>query len=266
MDKSTVDYVDLDELTSNPAPSGIVDLDKVDEERHLNIALIGDLHGTKDIDLVLEKLEIFKPDIAIQLGDYSFYPFHWDQALRFAQTFEPYTKFRIVLGNHDNWDYAEKLAEKFSYFVTKPRIENIKGLDLLMIPGAFTSDRHHRIIGFDLFEQEECSKEELERILEVYKEHDGVDIILSHCAATSDAFEILNGAGVYESRTSSCLQQIRNMEVTKRPSFWGFGHYHRPHTSFVKGANGQITIIKALGIGEIYELRQGQQPSRLADS
>ncbi len=193
-----------------------------------NTRIIGDVHCKiwKYIPLISYCQK------SIQLGDFGFKE-EWDWLERAVNP----NNHKIIPGNHDYIPYLNK-PHSLGNWSYHDRFFCIRGADSI--------DRKDRIIGRDLFLNEEMNMGECNETLDNY-ERIKPKIVISHDCPSSVA-ETLFGfpttginRDIYKSTTRSFLQAL--LEIHE-PKMWVFGHHHKPLIQ-------QINNTKFICLGEL---------------
>lgn len=201
--------------------------------------LIGDCHGQVDY---LDKMyqECDKVGLkSIQIGD-----------MGFRETYQYLNKHvnpavhKFIPGNHEYYDSLPRHSlGDFGFYD-----------GIFFVRGGFSIDHKRRIMGESWFPQEELSREERVRCLELYKKHKPA-IVLSHEAPKSIVHNFTNPDFLldwgYNPKTFTTKTQelLEEMFQFHQPKFWAFGHYHRAWQGEING-----TLFRLLNILEPYML------------
>jgi hypothetical protein len=188
-----------------------------------SITCIGDIHGKfGDLKKILENVWKENPNqIVYQLGDFGIgFPNHPT-----PKDFGP--NFRYFVGNHDNRKEAKKhvnCIDDFGYVAEH---------DLYFISGAWSIDYQQRIIGVNLWEDEELGYEQFDQI---FQEVSDIKprIILSHDCPSIVRKEMFGFDRFYETKTGKALNRLFELH---QPTYWCFGHYHRGAQNTVNGTH-----------------------------
>lgn len=174
--------------------------------------IIGDTHGK-----VKEYYKLIQNQTeSIQLGDFGF-----------KSSYEWYlnnvdiSKHKIVMGNHDDYNYIDYTLGNWSY------VNNI-----FTIRGANSIDKSKRIEGVDWFNKEELNYFEANEVMDNY-EKVKPSIVVSHdCPAIIAElfFNFPKNDYNYKTFTRSFLDGI--FEIHK-PDLWIFAHHHSSRNEIV---------------------------------
>ena len=175
---------------------------------------VGDIHGS----FQEYKNLITGIDSSIQVGDFGlgFQEFPND-LLNLPG------KHRFIRGNHDNPNMCKEhpwYLGDYGYYVD----------GIFYLSGAFSRDYNDRIIGIDLWENEELSMYDLYDALNLY-EKSKPKIMITHDCPTCVKIDILRMSSI-NSKTNQALQTM--LEIYS-PDLWIFGHYHRRINEVVRG-------------------------------
>jgi predicted phosphodiesterase len=182
---------------------------------------IGDMHGLKyELALILDNLPdditsvIQVGDMGVGFGQGDYWHESLDELMQSKNA-------KFIRGNHD----SPEVCKTMKSWIPDGLIQN----DMMMIGGAWSIDYQWRTMGLDLWEDEELSHTELNRLIDVY---DLVRprIMVTHDIPYSVATQLffvegrpLYGRGQYKTRTGLALATM--FEIHK-PDLWVFGHWH----------------------------------------
>ena len=141
----------------------------------------------------------------------------------------------FVDGNHENFDMlnefprvdffggkAHKISEKI-YHLIRGEIYNIDGRKIFAFGGASSHDKESRKEGKNWWQEEQPSKEEMDRAVENLT---GVgwqtDIVITHCAPTS--VQRIVCPSYEENVLTDFLDSVKEKLQFEK---WCFGHYHK---------------------------------------
>lgn len=223
--------------------------------------LIGDTHGmTVMLESAITKLYRYEKatiqnDIFIVLGDFS--ANFWLDAKdnRFKRwvnlTMENCNSTLFAIrGNHEQraelvaranpvkWHkeffcngyvWVEDNFPRIKYAMDGGGIYNINGYSALVLPGAYSVDKWHRLAnGGRWFPQEQMSKEEKAHIEYLIQQRGNkFDLILSHtCPILFQPTDLFIG-GIDQSMVDSSMERwLQTIENKVNYKLWAFGHYH----------------------------------------
>lgn len=210
------------------------------------IYITGDKHGDyRSVFDFCNKHKTSKNDIMIILGDsgINYYLNDKDYRLKEILLDLPITLF-CIHGNHEerseNIDsYKTKqfhngivyYEEKYSniLFARDGEIYDFNGKSTLVIGGAYSVDKHYRLMmGYNWYPSEQPNSEIKDRIRKVLKEHNNeVDIILSHtCPFKYLPYEVFL-SGIDQSTVDNSTEEfLDEIEETTEYKKWYCGHYH----------------------------------------
>lgn len=187
--------------------------------------LIGDIHGQMS-EYMVYGIDNFEGP-TIQIGDFGVgfgQSDYWHERIN---THMSDGTHRFIRGNHDN---PAKCKEMVGW-IPDGRVEN----DVMFIGGAWSIDNpdappgwYKRTAGYDWWDDEECSDEQFEHMLDVYSTvkprvmitHDCPHNIAGHMFWDTG---FLNGPR-YPTRTGDFLQKLFEIH---QPEFHFFGHWHK---------------------------------------
>lgn len=190
----------------------------------MKIIALGDVHGKfKELNALIQ---IEKPDLILQCGDFGFWPGQID-----INTIENHdTVICFCDGNHENHDKLDELTqikgrnpiEVIPNVLYCPRGSYIKlpdGRRVLFMGGAMSRDKHLRREGYNWFSQEVITAFDIKALPEI-----DIDIVVSHTAPIYfTQFSKRWTKLVSEDVTSLALNYIYEKY---KPSLWFFGHWH----------------------------------------
>lgn len=220
------------------------------------VILLGDVHGNfKDVrDLVTYYKSGSRPlgetDTIILLGDVgaNFFFNHRDES--FKKKLNNYgVNLFCIRGNHeqrpslikeqepDKWKtdlyfgspvYVEKEYPFIKYAMDFPCVYNIAGYVTLVIPGAYSVDKWHRLAnGWSWFEQEQLNEDERQLGRYLMQSYEHIDMILSHTCPVSYEPTDLFLSMVDQSTVDKTMERyLEEIEYMFKGSLWCFGHYH----------------------------------------
>lgn len=137
---------------------------------------------------------------------------------------------RFIRGNHDN--PAE--CRKHSQFIADGTIE----YNMMFIGGAVSIDKEWRVPNYSWWADEELSTDELNRLVDAYKEakpqimvtHDCPESLAEAMACIGD-----NGGKLDPQFTSRSRQAFESMLYHHRPKIWVYGHWHNSFDHVIDG-------------------------------
>lgn len=193
--------------------------------------IIGDIHGQfRDYEYGLKKLNLsatrseedswglYVPrtdlrgfDCSIQIGDFGLFD-HYDLA-----DVEEMPNHKFIRGNHDNPELCRRHPNYLGDW------GYLESQDIFFVGGGFSIDRDYRTPGFDWWEDEELSVQELQEVIDSYTEKKP-RIMLSHECPTIVKSSLLSVNSLpITSRTERALQAMFDAH---QPEIWLHGHYH----------------------------------------
>ena len=187
--------------------------------------LIGDIHGQMS-EYMVYGIDNFEGP-TIQIGDFGIgfgQSDYWHERIN---THMSDGTHRFIRGNHDN---PAKCKEMVGW-IPDGRVEN----DVMFIGGAWSIDNpdappgwYKRIAEYDWWDDEQCSDEQFEQMLDVYSAVKPRVMITHDCPHTIAGHMFwdtgfLNGPR-YPTRTGDFLQKLFEIH---QPDEWYFGHWHK---------------------------------------
>lgn len=187
--------------------------------------LIGDIHG----DFYSYRAQAIG-DFAgptIQVGDFGIGFGQGDYWHESVNDFHVKGKHRFIRGNHDN----PARCRDMSGWITDGTVED----DVMFIGGAWSIDNpvappgwYRRTAGVDWWDDEECSDEQFEDMLDSY-DFCRPRVMITHDCPHNIAGDMFWGSGFlrgprYNTRTGDFLQKLLDIH---QPEEWYFGHWHK---------------------------------------
>lgn len=197
--------------------------------------LVGDIHGMYNdykfyslgINRTYHMGDTIPPSRSIQLGDFGVgfnqKEFWHDSINEFHSTGE----HRFIRGNHDNPSRCKKMTG----WIPDGTVEN----DVMFIGGAWSIDNpnappgwHRRTVGYDWWEDEQCSREQFEQFIDIYSTV-RPRVMITHDCPHNIAGEMFWNSGFikgprYNTTTADALQVMFEIH---QPDEWYFGHWHK---------------------------------------
>ena len=169
------------------------------------IRFIGDVHG--GLSGHMERYEALTQDCerSVQVGDFG---------AGFTNLPLLGPEHRFIRGNHDN----PAICASHPNWIKDGTYED----DIFYAGGAFSVDREQRIIGRDIWADEEISYEDFWAIMDYY-EQCKPRIVITHDAPARVNSVLFPHSSRRNTRTSTALE---NMFEIHRPETWIFGHWH----------------------------------------
>ena len=186
--------------------------------------LIGDIHGAVN-DYKTYAIDTFDGP-TIQIGDFGI---GFGQGEYWRQSVEEFHKLgghRFIRGNHD----CPALCKIMSSCIPDGTVEN----DVMFIGGAWSIDNPNappgwlpRTKDYDWWEDEQCSDEQFEQMLDVYSTVKP-RVMITHDCPHNIAGHMFWDTGFlrgprYPTRTGNYLQKMFDIH---QPDEWYFGHWH----------------------------------------
>jgi predicted phosphodiesterase len=190
---------------------------------------IGDVHGFKyELGLVVGGLPedvtsvIQVGDMGVGFGQGDYWHESLEDMLRGVNG-------RFIRGNHDNPSQCREM----STWIRDGLVEN----DVMFVGGAWSIDYQWRTKGYDLWDDEELSYEELNRVIDIY------DMIRPRVMVTHDCpLSVSNHLFIqrnksfsnkqYRTRTGAAFDIMFEMH---KPAAWIFGHWHSNEDEVING-------------------------------
>ena len=202
----------------------------------MTILFAGDTHGNDQQIRYLEKRAYEHGANAIfQVGDFGYWP-HTDWGLKFVEeasnaALKNGIPIYWIDGNHENHDALEGMhgvtpIAPLVYYVPRGTVLDLDGRQILGYGGAFSVDKHYRVVGATWWPQETIDYEHLSKVADRFE---GLkpDILVCHDAPYDVDLEF-----VYAERKNEfpqtrynrkCLQTLVDAVEPKRIIT---GHYH----------------------------------------
>lgn len=184
---------------------------------------IGDVHGkfTQYRRIIQEH-----PD-SIQVGDMGIGFLRYPHGER--QQNPPYdemvaTNAQFIRGNHDN----PSVCKTHTQWIPDGRVHG----DMMFVGGAHSIDWKYRTEGFSWWKDEELSREDMEKILDVYMVTKPVTMVTHDCPLSVIKHLPHTHHFADNSRTQQFLQIL--LEVHK-PKLWVHGHHHLSSDQVIDG-------------------------------
>ena len=174
--------------------------------------IIGDVHGYYQEYLNL----IADVEFSLQLGDLDF-------DYSFLDGVDS-TKHKIILGNHDNYD----LADKYPHFLGDYGYWLSPIGESFFVRGERSIDYKYRTVGKDFWNNEELNYREMNECLETWTSQP-TDIVFSH-GCPGSLIDVLFGQKTWDGellKPSNTALLLNEMLKVHRPKLWMFGHHHR---------------------------------------
>lgn len=176
------------------------------EAGKMQITLIGDVHGQFDrYNFIIQHCEN-----SIQVGDYG---------AGFVELPKLSKNHRFIRGNHDN----PEICRNHPNCIKDGTIEG----KIMYIGGGLSIDQAYRTPFVDWWPDEELSYEELQNLIDLYKDVKP-EIMITHECPTQIAQQLFvwmqpGRPNVFNSRTANALAE---MWTNHQPLLWCFGHHH----------------------------------------
>ena len=176
--------------------------------------LVGDVHQK---NIQYEKIIDNCCGKSVVLGDFGF-----DTEHKWLLKYKDTERHKVLFGNHD---YYPLVNEKHSL----GHFGMYEGM--FFVRGAETPwfDRGRRMMGVDLFENEQLTYAELTKAFELYVQ-EKPEIVISH-----ECPQFLKEVEFGYSESNVTTQGLDAMFDAHKPKYWFFGHYHKPIQATYKG-------------------------------
>ena len=201
----------------------------------MKVRFIGDVHGLWNMyrDVIYRDMVDHNIENSIQVGDLGMgftSKGQWapDSAAAFDKRFAK-GNHRFIRGNHDNPEEVKKSA----HYIHDGFYETTDlGNTIMYVGGAWSIDWQWRTMGIDWWVDEELSMQELNLLIEQYKDIQP-DIMITHTAPINIPGGPM-GIKIFGSgaRTEHALQEMLDAH---RPKLWIFGHWHKNFDQVVDG-------------------------------
>lgn len=201
----------------------------------MKFMFVGDLHANLDAaDRVAELAKDYKCDEIIQVGDWGFI---WSDSWKAEELSEVLKGHGIPMrfcdGNHDNHPELFKAErnkeENILPFLTYQHRGTLKefsdGTKMVFLGGAPSIDRRFRQRGYDWWETEYITEEDVKACLE----HKGIsiDVLVTHDAASRPpGIKETSDVG-FNYRAEASHDAIKAVLRALKPALQIHGHYHR---------------------------------------
>lgn len=190
---------------------------------------VGDVHGLKnDLSILLSDIPEDVTSV-VQVGDMGVgfgQSDYWHESLDEMMT---KVNARFIRGNHDN----PSVCPEMKTWIPDGLVEN----DVMYVGGAWSIDYQWRTMGIDMWEDEELSHEELDRILSIYDLVRPKVMVTHDCPlSVSKQLFIDNGKSFskqqYKTRTGLALEKMFELH---QPELWLMGHWHLDADQVING-------------------------------
>lgn len=209
--------------------------------------LIGDIHGMVN-DYKIYAIDNFEGP-TIQIGDFGV---GFGQSDYWHESVDNYLitgGHRFIRGNHDNPAQCRGMQG----WIPDGTVEN----DVMFVGGAWSIDNpvappgwYRRTPGVDWWDDEECSQEQLEHIIETYAAVKP-RVMITHDCPNIISREMFFNSGLlkgpeYPNRTSAAFTRMLDIH---QPEEWYFGHWH-----YTMQYKYRRTLFQCIGILEYVDV------------
>jgi predicted phosphodiesterase len=190
---------------------------------------IGDVHGhLYELKLIIENTPS-DIDKIIQVGDFGVgmgQSDYWHESLN---DYMIEKNLFFLRGNHDNPSQCREMRT----WIRDGLVEN----DVMYIGGAWSIDYQMRTKGYDLWDDEELSYEEFNKLISVYDTVRPRVMVTHDCPLSiSNKLFIEKGKSFskaqYRTRTGTAFEE---MFAIHKPKIWVFGHWHNNVDEVIDG-------------------------------
>lgn len=199
------------------------------------IRFIGDVHG---LWTSYRKI-ITEAEHSIQVGDFGLGFPGWEKTDPYRFSGNHY----FIRGNHDNPEICRHHPNYLGDFGYNPDLHS-----LFFMGGAFSIDRGIRIMGRDLWPDEEIPYGiMLDEVIPLYEKHKPRIVVTHDCPTiVRKGLKSIHQDELGRNRTVKCLDTL--LEIHK-PEFWIHGHHH-----IAQRKSFESTLFISLAILDFYDL------------
>ena len=190
------------------------------------VMMMGDTHA--DFGHMNRIINKHKPDVVIVCGDFGY----WPPTTRLHPIKNGGCEIYFCDGNHENHMFLKAYREAEGnelkpimigdwedvYYMPRGSVLELNGKRILFMGGAESIDKAYRIKGYDWFEEESITREDIAKIPDGGR---GIDVVVSH-TAPDFIIRYIGGDGLGQSE-----KQLRRVYGMVKPKDWYFGHMHR---------------------------------------
>lgn len=133
-----------------------------------------------------------------------------------------------IVSKYEGRIYREKAFQNIEYLEDIPALYHFGGYKILSIPGAFSVDKEFRLRnGWHWFENEQLSKEEMRKGIELVEKAKYVDLVISHtCPADFMPTDLFINS-IDQSKAYRGMEVfLSEVEWNLRYKRWAWGHFH----------------------------------------
>lgn len=156
---------------------------------------------------------------SIQLGDFGFGFFQQLQSVVDDSLSDRMPNHRFIRGNHDD----PELCRLSPNYLGDYGIVETDRAKVFFVSGANSIDREYRTEGVSWWREEELSRSQMDKALELYT-REKPDYVVSHECPMFVVTQIHPASQIRPSCTQYFLESLYN---THAPKGWWFGHHHR---------------------------------------
>ena len=204
----------------------------------MKVMVMGDVHGWWTD--MMKLIEIQKPDVVLQVGDFGYFPRHPDYTPQTRGVKSP-VPLHWCDGNHEDHDALAALRKSFGGERTAHEVApNVfwqdrgttttlpDGRAVLFFGGADSIDKRLRIEGESWFPGEQINDEDM-----IALPDGNIDIIVSHTCPNRIIIDAVNypDALVHD----PTRERLDEVFERYRQKHWYFGHWHMPMRGEVDG-------------------------------
>lgn len=214
------------------------------------IYITGDTHGTVDSHKLFASPYIKKGDYLIVCGDFGFIWATNPENSEELNTLRKLQKLPYIIlfidGNHENFDrlFSDEFEDLDMFSSQVKKIQDnifylqrgkhyiIDGLNFLTIGGAMSVDKQYRTIGTSWWQQELLNKSEEDAILDLIKQNNDFDYVLTHAAPVSIVNMLYHNSPMpkVNDPTAEFLEYVMSQISFNK---WFCGHYHEDKSYWI---------------------------------
>jgi len=195
------------------------------------ITFLGDVHGDwGSLHRAIDQNP--DTDVFIQVGDFGIMP----KIGSFPKSKGFKKPVLFADGNHEDHDLLAKRVAKGNlefarncWYIPRASRLDFNGFTINCIGGAVSIDKYHRTEGKSWWKEEVPSYDEFDRFANL----EACDAIVTHDAPHSIGRLVMSHHSEQDA-VSGVLDSIWQM-LDYQPSYWFFGHHHKPFDKVIKG-------------------------------